>query len=449
MMDGRKVYTVSALNRKIKMVLEDEVGAVWVEGEISAVTRSGNGHAYFTLKDEGASIRAVLFNIMRSPYQGQVVEGRKVRIYGEITTYAPSSSYQVLVRRVEALGEGDLLARFLELKERLQREGLFDVARKRPLPELAQRVGIVTSPSGSVIHDMLKVFERRYPNIEVRLVPVAVQGVGAAEQIVAAIELFNRVCGVGSAWPADLLIVGRGGGSLEDLWAFNEEIVARAVGASTIPVISAVGHDTDTVLCDFAADVRAATPSVAAELAVPVKSELVERVALNRRRLAQALRQRVSLLTTRLARVSAARFLRHPQQITESYAQRVDLLAMRLQGTARERLQVERRRVEQATGHLTVLRQREVQSLRSGLALTSRRLAQASKLLLERRAAQVKALHKELELLDPLAVLRRGYTLTRTVDGSLVRTCAQVEAGTRLVTQVADGEIGSVVESTQ
>jgi exodeoxyribonuclease VII large subunit len=344
------------------------------------------------------------------------------------------------------LGDGELMRRFAELKLKLEAEGLFAPERKRRTPVLPQRIGIVTSASGAVIHDMLNVLGRRFPNVQVRLAPVKVQGVGAAEAVAAAVALFNRACGAGSAWPADVLIVGRGGGSLEDLWAFNEEIVARAVAASAIPVISAVGHETDFSLCDFAADVRAPTPSAAAELAVATKSELEQEVARHARALEQALRQRAADLRARLAAARASRFLRQPRQIAEHFAQQVDTFAMRLGHAVRQRVQADRRRTERAAGRQLVVRERQMRQVENRLALAARRLASACRLTLERRRVQVAGLERQVALLSPLAVLERGYSLTRDAEGRLVRSVNAVARGAVLATRVRDGVVRSVVE---
>jgi exodeoxyribonuclease VII large subunit len=275
---------------------------------------------------------------------------------------------------------------------------------------------------------------------------VKVQGAGAAAEIAAAVALFNRACGPGSAWPADVLIVGRGGGSLEDLWAFNEEAVARAVAESAIPVISAVGHETDFSLCDFAADLRAPTPSAAAELAVAPKAELEAAVARQARALRQALQRQTAALRSRLAAVQAAGFLRQPGQLPERLAQQVDTLAMRLGHAARQQVQAERQRAEQAVNRLFMLRERQARQVEARVVLDERRLAQAGRLRLERLKARVTGRERQLGLLSPLAVLDRGYSLTRTAEGLLVRCVKDVTAGAGLVTQVKDGTIRSVVE---
>jgi len=444
----RKVLSVSELTRQIRQTLEDEIGRVWVEGEISNFKVYGSGHSYFVLKDAGAQLNAVLFAGTRSGLSSslRLEDGKRVRAYGEITVFEGRGQYQLKVQKIEEAGLGELMQRFEELKRKLQAEGLFDAERKRPLPKLPQRIGLVTSPTGAVVHDMLTIFGRRYPNLQIRLAPVKVQGAGAAEEIAAAVALFNRACGPGSAWPADLLIVGRGGGSLEDLWAFNEEVVARAVAGSAIPVISAVGHEVDFSLCDFAADLRAPTPSAAAELAVAPKAELEGEVARCSRELRQALQRCAGELRSRLVAAQASAFLRQPKRMIERAAQCVDTLDLRLAHAARQRVQAERQRAEQAFGRLDLQRERRVRQVEARLALDSRRLTQACRLLTERTRVKTVALERQLALLNPLAVLERGYSVTRTAQGALVRSVGDAAPGTGIVTQVKDGRFESVVK---
>ena len=444
----KKVYTISELTRQIKQTLEDEVGNVWVDGEISNFKIYGSGHAYFSLKDESAQLSAVLFAGSRAGVVpgARLEDGQRVRVYGEITVFENRGLYQLIVRKVEPAGAGALMQRFEELKRKLGAEGLFDAARKRPLPKLPQRIGIVTSPTGAVIHDILNVLGRRFPNLQIRLAPVRVQGAGAAEEITAAVALFNRTCCPGSAWPADVLIIGRGGGSLEDLWAFNEESVARAVAESAIPVISAVGHETDFSLCDFAADLRAPTPSAAAELVVLPKVELEALVARQSRALRQVLQQRAAGLRSRLAEVKAAGFLKQPEQFTERLAQRVDTVGMRLDHAVRQRVQEERQRAEQMFSRLSIIRERQARQIEARVVLGERRIELACRLNVERLRTRVTALERQLALLSPLAVLDRGYSLTRTDGGVLVRSVSAAAPGTGLVTRVKDGVIKSVVK---
>ncbi|OGV74134.1 MAG: exodeoxyribonuclease VII large subunit, partial [Lentisphaerae bacterium RIFOXYA12_FULL_60_10] len=257
-----KALTVTELTRRIRAALEQGIGPVVVEGEVSNVRRPSSGHCYFTLKDETAQIAAVLFRGVLETLRIVPKDGLQVRVRGELTVYEKNGNYQILVRHLEETGRGSLQARFEQLKSRLQQEGLFDAARKRPLPVLPRHIGIVTSPTGAAIRDILQVLSRRFPNLHVLVAPVRVQGDGAAEAIAAAIDRLNQRADL------DVLIIGRGGGSLEDLWAFNEEVVARAVFRSRLPVISAVGHEIDFTISDFVADVRAPTPSAAAEIVV-------------------------------------------------------------------------------------------------------------------------------------------------------------------------------------
>jgi len=420
-----RVYSISELTQRIRALLEDEVGTVCAEGEITNLKCYPSGHRYFSLKDAGAQISAVLFAgaHARLPAALALKDGQKVRVRGNVTVYPDRGQYQLIVRTVEPIGAGDLMRLFEETKARLQAEGLFAGERKRQLPMLPQRIGIVTSRAGAVIHDILTVLDRRFPNLDIRLAPVKVQGAEAAAEIAAAIGLFNRM-GKGGAWCADVLIVGRGGGSIEDLWAFNEEAAVRAVAASGIPVVSAVGHETDYTLCDFAADVRAPTPSAAAEIVIAPKAEFEATL----RRRAEALRRALT---------------RHAEQL----AQRLDTLDLRLRHAPRQQAQDARARTGQARAKLDVMRERNVRNVEARLQLARQRLAQARATRLERGRAAVAALARQLALLNPLTVLERGYSLTRTEDGRLVRSVTDV--GTRpevLLTQLKDGVLRSQVE---
>ena len=423
----RKVYTISELTRQIKQTLEDEVGRVWVEGEISNFKVYGSGHAYFSLKDDKAQLSAVLFAGSRAGVSAgtRLEDGQRVRAYGEITVFENRGQYQLIVRKVEPAGAGDLMRRFEELKRKLEAEGLFAPARKRPLPRLPQRIGLVTSPTGAVLHDILNVLGRRFPNPQLRLAPVKVQGAGAAAEIAAAVALFNRACGPGSAWPADVLIVGRGGGSLEDLWCFNEEAVVRAIVRSAIPVISAVGHEIDWTLSDFAADVRAPTPSAAAEMVVQGKAELERRVADLRRRLALGAKAATLGWRNRLDRAARTPGLRDPLQVVRQAQQSVDFLAVRLQ--------------KALAGLPQLVRQRAAAAARRMELAARMRLAE------ERRALQ----HAEaqLRMLNPKGVLARGYSLTKSRDGKILRSAADARPGMRLETEFADGAVRSTVDA--
>ena len=418
-----KVYGVSELTDVIKGLFK-RFDKIYVEGEISGWKVYASGHAYFTVKDENAQLSCVMFSsaIARCKAAPRLKDGAKVCIYGRIDVYAPRGTYQMVVLAAKIAGEGDLMARFNELKEALQKEGLFDRSRKRPLPYLPHRIGVVTSPSGAVIHDMCTVLTRRFPNLEIRLYPVKVQGPGAKEEIVEGIRFFNSAS---ASWVPDVLIVGRGGGSIEDLWAFNEECVVRAVAASKIPVISAVGHETDFTLCDFAADVRAGTPSIAAEIAVPVKAELL---------------QQVKDLSERLKRA--------PERAGEVFAQRIDHLAVRLSASlGNVASAAEARLMRSAQRLLPALKDAVVESERR-LSRLDQRLLPALKDSFSKNERRIVAASAKLDLLDPGNPLKRGYSLTLDSNGAIVRSASSVKPGDQLTTRLADGEIASIIKDT-
>ncbi len=448
--DARRIYTVAELTRLVKQTIEDEVGRVWVEGEISNFRRQASGHCYFTLKDERAQLSAVLFAGSARGMSVPLADGLLVRLYGDLSVYEPRGQYQLIVRQVEAGGQGMLMARFEALKRSLQAEGLFDEARKRPLPLLPRHVGIVTSPTGAAIRDILNVVTRRFPNLHIVLAPVRVQGAGAAEEIAAAIDRLNALSACAGAEetltaPLDALIVGRGGGSLEDLWCFNEEIVARALARSAIPVISAVGHEIDFTIADFVADVRAPTPSAAAELLVGRKEDFEETLRNQVRTLRQVLRQRLTELRGRLNTARASQVFRAPRHAAERAAQALDALELRLKQALSGAATPQRRRLEAARARLLLQRGSRLQAVASRIEALQRRLLRAAPEVLVRRRQQVLTCERQLRALSPAAVLERGYSLTRTADGRLVRSVRQVEAGMQLRTQVADGIFESEV----
>lgn len=438
--------TVSELTGRIKRLLESNFGGnVMVKGEISGFKTSSAGHLYFDLKDEGAVLRTVVFAQTHRQFASVKLEnGQQVRLIGRISLYAPSGRYEFIVSKIEQDGLGELMLRFLELKEKLRAEGLFDSGRKPPLPSLARRIGVVTSPAGAVIHDILTVIERRYPDTQVLLAPVKVQGEGAAKSIANAIRFFNENYGTGSAWPADLLIVGRGGGSMEDLWCFNEEEVVRAVAESKIPVISSVGHETDTTLCDLAATKRAATPSVAAELAVPRKADLVAVVEKHARSLRVLMQQRVESLSNQLERLCASPCLKYPERMLELPARRVDQLEMRLNHATAGMVLGGRQRLTELIGRYEAVRGRVVVQTRARLDAYDARMQNAAARAVERARTRLDEWTNKLTLLNPLAILERGYSVTFAEDGRVLTSPEGVRDGETLTTRLAGGELRSV-----
>ena len=401
--ESPKPYTVSSLTSELKTALETRWSHIYLEAEISGWRLYPSGHAYFTLKDSGAQISAVMFKssyeacLRKHPgIEAQLKDGAKVLVYGKVTVYAPRGNYQLVVLAAKLVGEGDLMQQYLELKAKLEAEGLFDPARKRLLPFMPRRIGLVTSEAGAVIHDMCTVLMRRFPALAIRLYPSLVQGGGAPASIIAGIRYFNS----DEEWKADLLIVARGGGSFEDLFCFNDEALVREVAASKIPTISAVGHETDFTLCDFAADKRAGTPSIAAEIAVPCLADLKAQISDCRLRLVSALRGK-----------------------GEFFAQRVDQLSDALGASLEIALANSERR----------------------LARVTPRLEPALKLHMQRAEARVQKAEAQLRAYSPYGVLERGYSLTTADDGSVVKDASVLKNGDVLTTRFAKGTVSSVV----
>lgn len=328
-MEPQRIFSIKDLNRYIRMKMDSDslLSDVWIRGEISNFTHHSSGHMYFTLKDEGSRIKAIMFasHNQRLPFRPK--EGSRVIARGNVTVYERDGQYQFYATQMQPDGIGSLYLAYEQLKEKLEKEGLFAADRKRPIPEFPETIGVITSPTGAAVRDIMTTLERRYPRARIILAPVLVQGKGAAPSIVKAIRTMNELD------EADVLIVGRGGGSLEELWAFNEEMVARAIRASHIPVISAVGHETDFTIADFAADLRAATPTAAAELAVPHAGELKARLQQRERLLLQLLQQRVKRSRQQLASLQRSPVLLHPRRYMLQHAERLDMLRQRQAAT--------------------------------------------------------------------------------------------------------------------
>ncbi|HEA3088860.1 TPA: exodeoxyribonuclease VII large subunit [Aeromonas salmonicida] len=437
----QQVFTVTRLNSAVRMILEQDLGLVWLTGELSNLAMPSSGHWYFSLKDLGAQVRCAMFkgNNRRVAFRPQ--EGMQVLVQARVSLYEPRGDYQLIIESMQPAGDGVLALRFEELKRRLGAEGLFDEGRKRPLPREPRAVGLVTSATGAALHDMLTVLKRRAPDLPIFIYPTQVQGSAAIGQIVAAIALANRRAEV------DVLIVGRGGGSLEDLWCFNEEVVARAIANSAIPVISAVGHEVDVTISDFAADLRAPTPSAAAELVAPDQSARAQRLAHLWQRLVQAMNRHQT--AARHGFVLLQKRLDHqdPKRRLEQQSQRLDELSARLQQLLNQRLHQGERRLAnlelrlqaKSPERLLAAGKRRHQLAQERLhALIAKRQDQAS-----HRLAMLTA---RLDGVSPLATLGRGYSITRTQSGDVINRAAQVNAGQTLVTTLAEGHLQVRVE---
>jgi exodeoxyribonuclease VII large subunit len=418
--DNAAALSVSEISALLKRTVEDRFGFVRVRGELSGVKRAASGHVYMALKDENARLDAVMWRGTTQRLAFQVEDGLEVIATGKLTTYPGRSNYQMVVERMEVAGEGALLALLAKTKARLEAEGLFDPARKRRLPFLPGTIGVVTSPTGAVIRDILHRLADRFPS-HVLVWPVLVQGQGAAEQVAAAVRGFSALPPEGPVPRPDVVIVARGGGSIEDLWAFNEEAVVRAIAASTIPVICAVGHETDTTLADFAADLRAPTPTAAAELAVPVREELraqLGELGLRQRRAAtRPLQLGRERLTVRAERLPA------PQELVAPHTQRLDDLAERLRRGLGERTHVARAELQKVAGRLS-------------LPLLSARLARARD--------RLDALARLALSLDPDRVLLRGYVRVTGGDGRTLVSRVAAAGEATLLLHFRDGELAAV-----
>ncbi len=439
-MAEQKVYSVTEINRTIRQALEQALGRVCVEGEISNLSRPASGHLYFTIKDAGAQLSAVMFRGNQSTLTFDPKPGTQVQASGDITVYEKGGKYQIIVRKMAEGGQGSLHIQFEKLKKKLAAEGLFSEADKQALPLLAQRVGVVTSPTGAAVRDILNVVSRRYPNLHVQIAPVRVQGDGAAEEIAAAIELFNQ------RGEMDVIIVGRGGGSLEDLWCFNEEIVARAIAASRLPVISAVGHEIDFTISDFTADLRAPTPSAAAELVVGRKDEFEELLVSRQNRMAGAMQASSRQARSRLTLAAKSYVFKEPGNLVNQYRQNVDRYQLQLGHALQDRMRETRERLQRLVLRLEPVTRQRVTLVRQSLSDSGQRIEHTMKLRVGRVAQDVQRLDAQLKALSPVEVLERGYSLTRREDGSIVRDASTVTLGERLYTRMALGTVESEVK---
>lgn len=429
----RKIVTVSQLTSLVRELLEENFEHIWVEGEVSNLALPSSGHIYFTLKDSGATVRCVIFRNSARAMKFRLNDGMKILLRARMTVYDQRGEYQLIAEYAEPQGLGALQLAFQQMRERLAKEGLFAEALKKPIPLLPSTVGIVTSPTGAAIHDILNVIGRRYASLQILIAPVKVQGEGAASEIATAIADLNSYPGV------DVIIVARGGGSIEDLWSFNEEAVAKAIFASKIPVISAVGHEVDVTISDLVADLRAPTPSAAAELVVNSRSQLVSDCEALDRRLEQAAHR---LISDSAARVEILKLsLRNPEILIERFMQRLDDLGQRAESSLTDLLLSGRQRVNAAENQLKhnspQIKIREMESKVENLSLRFK-AAIISKVELSR--SSLSASSGRLDALSPLSILHRGYAaVSNTLSGAAITAASQLESGERVDVRFADG----------
>jgi exodeoxyribonuclease VII large subunit len=438
----RYVLTVSELTREIKEILEDKFPEIWVEGEISNLRIPPSGHIYFTLKDDATQIRSVLFKMQARTLRFVPEDGLHVICRGRVSLYEKRGDYQLILQSMEPKGIGALQLAFLQLKEKLEKEGLFDPARKKPIPMIPQKIGVITSPTGAVIRDILHILKRRFENLHVLLYPVRVQGEGAASEIAEAVKYFNQRTDV------DVIIVGRGGGSLEDLWAFNEEVVARAICHSKIPIISAVGHETDYTVSDFVADLRAPTPSAAAELVVRDKREIKNVLNYLRGRLENEVVQMFQEYRTHLSHL--IRIFKEPGKKIEEYLLRMDDLVNRLRLLTSWTLKRKKEKQLHLSEKLFLRNPMErLKNLRYLLSEDRKRMGQYIHHAMEIRRHRVAGTLGKLDSLSPLSILQRGYSITRQVPSlQILRDVTHVKEGDRVEVKLFRGKLLCGVEKT-
>jgi exodeoxyribonuclease VII large subunit len=442
----REILTVSDLNRRARSLLESEFRQVWVEGEISNLVKAGSGHWYFTLKDDKAQVRCAMFSNRNRSLRIAVKNGMHVIVRAKASLYEGRGDYQLIAENMIDAGEGKLQRQFEELKLKLGNEGLFDETQKQPIPTLPTHIGVVTSPSGAAIRDILTVLKRRFPGIPVSLIPALVQGKEAAGEIVAGIKLANKT--FTSDNPIDALIVGRGGGSLEDLWPFNEEAVARAIYASDIPIISAVGHEIDFTIADFVADVRAPTPSAAAELLSPDQQQWQAALFKAGSALTESLQRR--LLQAKQQLVHISKRLRHPGQQLQEQAQRLDDMESRLKIAVENRLKLQRAQLATQTAKMENCQPgHQIARLNMSNQQLSQRLQRAMQQQLGGFQQRLKSNGLALHTLSPLQTLGRGYAIIKDRQQRIVRSSKQLKKGDKISAQLGQGRIQCAIETIE
>jgi len=444
LMPDRKTFTVSELTGRIRDLLARNFTDIFVQGEVSNCHDAQSGHIYFTLKDDRSQIRCVYFKQQQRGIKFRPEDGLQVTVRGSISVYEQRGEYQIYVEKIDLVGQGALQLAFDQLKKRLESEGLFDPAHKKPLPLLPSRIGIITSPKGAAVRDVVRILTRRFPNVHLTVFPVRVQGEGAAEEIVKALKFFN------ARKLVDVLILTRGGGSLEDLWSFNEEIVARAIFASEIPVISGVGHETDFTIADFVADVRASTPSAAAELVVQTRREFDKHIAELLGALSEQMRYRILVLSRRVHELSARRGFRRPLDLLRQQRQRADEMTSRLALGLRARLEQSRKRCNAV--HLRIASfdfRAKIAAFRLRLEKRAADLGLRAERLLRAKRERWQRLALQLQERGPLKVLERGYAIATDASGNVLRSADSVALGDSVAIQLHRGRLSTEVKKKE
>tara|TARA_B100000315_G_scaffold94826_1_gene87146 strand:+ start:102 stop:1499 length:1398 start_codon:yes stop_codon:yes gene_type:complete len=433
----RQVYTVTEITHAIKFSLETEFPRVWIEGEISNLRIPSSGHMYLTIKDGDSQIKVVMFRSGKSQLKFEPKDGDQVIVKGKITVYEPRGEYQIVIDYMEPKGIGALQLAFQQLKEKLSKEGLFDEELKKSLPLLPQKIGIVTSPTGAAVRDILNIIERRFPNVHILIAPVKVQGEGAAQEIAAAVKDLNKIKGV------DAIIVGRGGGSIEDLWAFNEEVVARAIFKSEIPVISAVGHEIDFTISDFVADLRAPTPSAAAELLVRDKNILLENIVTLYKRLLGNIRGTLHDSKTQLKNLISRKVLQDPLTPIHEKQQRLDEVALRMERAIKNSLQTQKEKTRANKKHLFLLNPlNKIKQHKVLLSEVEKKINSQMNFTFNISRNTLNAAMKRLDSVSPLSVLNRGYAICRTYpEEKVLKDSRNVSIGERIKVQLSKGKL--------
>ncbi len=441
LMPQRRILTVSELTGRVRDLLAKNFTDIWVEGEISNCRPAQSGHIYFTLKDDRAQVKCVFFKQQQRGIKFRPEDGLHVTVRGSLSVYESRGEYQIYVETLEPVGLGALQLAFEQLKKRLEAEGLFSQERKKPLPLLPSRIGLITSPRGAAVRDVIRILRRRFPNVCLTVYPVRVQGDGAAKEIVEALRHFNRKSTV------DVIILARGGGSIEDLWSFNEEIVARAISVSLIPIISGVGHETDFTIVDFVADVRASTPSAAAELVVQTRREFDKHIADLRETIASLIRYRLLESSRRVHELAGSRGFRRPLDLLRQQRQRADEMTSRLAQGLRARLEQSRKRF--TTAHVRIVSfdfRMRIAAFRLRLEKRAAELGVRGERLVRAKRERFERLRLQLNERSPLKVLERGYAIATDAAGNILKSVEGVNLGDAVTVQLRHGQLTTEVK---